>query len=131
MMTHHNHEAATIAAMHEQAAPPDLEYTPIADRLPELVRASEIADLRARVAELEAAVWKNCRDWDNAPPAAEWWAVDADGSAWFYEGEPSIQAQAWGGVGVWVLYHAGFVPLAALGLDWRDTLTARPMDAQP
>jgi len=36
------------------ACAPDLEYTPVAERLPELVRASEVADLRARVAELEA-----------------------------------------------------------------------------
>ena len=55
MMTHHNHEAATIAAMHEQAAPPDLEYTPIADRLPELVRASDLAALEAALEQAAAA----------------------------------------------------------------------------
>lgn len=35
------------------ACAPDLEYTPIASRLPELMRASEVADLRERLAELE------------------------------------------------------------------------------
>ena len=52
MYNNHNHEAASVAAMHAQTAP-DLEYTPICDRLPELVRTSEVASLRARVAELE------------------------------------------------------------------------------
>ena len=37
----------------EEQPAPDLEYTPIADKLPELVRAEEVAALRARVAELE------------------------------------------------------------------------------
>jgi len=35
------------------ACAPDLEYTPFIERLPELARASEVADLRARVTELE------------------------------------------------------------------------------
>ncbi len=48
-------EAELIARMHTEWASgaPDLEYTPIADKLPELVRAEEVAALRARVAELE------------------------------------------------------------------------------
>ena len=115
------------------ACAPDLEYTPFIERLPELVRASEVAALRERVAELEAAIWKNCRDWDNAPDAAEWWAVDADGSAWFFVEKPRVQTEAWGGIAgirFWRagvrFWRAGYCPLSALGLDWRDTLTARP-----
>ena len=48
------YEAATIEAMHAQAAPvaPDLEYTPIADKLPELVRPAEVAALREEAARL-------------------------------------------------------------------------------
>ena len=43
------HEAATIEAMHTQAAPvaPDLEYTPITASLPRLVRREELDAARA------------------------------------------------------------------------------------
>ena len=47
------YEAAAIEAMHTGMYA-DLEYTPIAERLPELVRAEDVAALRTRVAELEA-----------------------------------------------------------------------------
>ena len=51
------HEAATIEAMHTgDYSAPDLEYTPIVDKLPELVRPAEVAALRQRVVELEAAL---------------------------------------------------------------------------
>ena len=48
-------EAELIARMHTEWASgaPDLEYTPITAPLPELVRAEDVAALRARVAELE------------------------------------------------------------------------------
>lgn len=48
-------EAELIARMHTEWASgaPDLEYTPITDPLPAVVRAEEVAALRARVAELE------------------------------------------------------------------------------
>ena len=39
-------EAELIQAMHEERAP-DLEYTPVLDRLPELVRPADLAALRA------------------------------------------------------------------------------------
>lgn len=57
------------------ACAPDLECTPFIEPLPELVRASEVADLRARVAELEGQLatmegernswrdkWQTCHD---------------------------------------------------------------------
>ena len=58
------YEAATIEAMHAQAAPvaPDLEYTPIPDPLPRLVRREELDAMRARVAELEDII---TRKWGN------------------------------------------------------------------
>jgi len=51
-------EAELIARMHTEWASgaPDLEYTPIAAPLPELVRPAEVAALRQRVVELEAAL---------------------------------------------------------------------------
>ena len=61
------YEAAIIEAMHTQAAPvapepPDLEYTPIPDPLPRLVRREELDAARARVAELEDII---TRKWGN------------------------------------------------------------------
>ena len=53
------YEAATIEAMHAQAAPvapepPDMEYTPITAPLPRLVRREELDAAKARIATLEA-----------------------------------------------------------------------------
>ena len=53
-MTPEQREAELIAAMHEGRAPVDMEYTPIAAPLPELVRPAEVAAMRARITELEA-----------------------------------------------------------------------------
>ena len=50
------YEAAIIESMHTGWAAPDLEYTPITAPLPELVRPAEVAALRQRVVELEAAL---------------------------------------------------------------------------
>ena len=46
--------------MHAQAAPvaPDLEYTPIADKLPELVRPAEVEALREEYSRLYI-MWEN------------------------------------------------------------------------
>ena len=62
------HEAATIESMHTQAAPSalDLEYTPITDPLPALVRREELdaakADLAvcAEVLRVAADVLRAC-----------------------------------------------------------------------
>lgn len=51
-------EAATIAAMHEQRAPVDLEYTPITAPLPELVRPAEVEALREEYSRLYI-MWEN------------------------------------------------------------------------
>ena len=57
------HEAAIIESMHTgDYTAPDLEYTPIPDPLPELVRREELDAARARVAELEDII---TRKWGN------------------------------------------------------------------
>ena len=57
-MTPEQREAAAVEAMHTQAAPVDLEYTPITARLPRLVRAEDVTAMTAadarRAAELAA-----------------------------------------------------------------------------
>lgn len=39
----------------------------------------------------------NRPDWDEAPEWARWWAVDSDGSAYWYEQKPEYEE--W--IGVW------------------------------
>ena len=56
------YEAAIIESMHTGWAAPDLEYTPITDPLPALVRREELDAMRARVAELEDII---TRKWGN------------------------------------------------------------------
>ena len=46
--------ARTVADVDGEPEPPDLEYTPITAPLPAVVDAAEVAELRARIAELEA-----------------------------------------------------------------------------
>ena len=56
------YEAAIIESMHTGWAAPDLEYTPITDPLPALVRREELDAARARVADLEDII---NRKWGN------------------------------------------------------------------
>ena len=57
------HEAAIIESMHTgDYTAPDLEYTPIPDPLPRLVRREELDAMRSRVAELEDII---TRKWGN------------------------------------------------------------------
>lgn len=91
-----------------------------------------VAELEQRAATLEAAIWQMCRDWSAAPREAQWWAADCDGQVYWYECEPTR-----GEMGVWKshirggVWVGGVCPLAALGIDWSDTLTQRPTEAQP
>ena len=167
-MTPEQREAATIEAMHVQAAPVDLEYTPITAPLPRLLRAADIAAqsaadarraaelaaeqartstirgallavedenacLRARVAELEAqlgvavvARTSVAPDWSTAPHWANWWAMDGDGTAWWYEDEP-IPSRRYAR---WIVKGDGR-SCAASNTDWRSMLVARPQAVQP
>ena len=48
------HEAAIIESMHTGWAAPDLEYTPISDPLPQLVRREELDAMRGDLAACAA-----------------------------------------------------------------------------
>ena len=86
--------------------------------------AAEIAALRERIAELEAKVpTKPEPNWDEAPEWANWWAVDEDGSAWWYILKPSLDESEWFTERV----DSNFAGRANLnGYDWKQTLTQRP-----
>jgi hypothetical protein len=64
-------------------------------------------------------------DWSTAPEEAEWWAVDEDeGAFWYDEPKPYllIAGRTWSADGHFSA--AGFVALN--GTDWRTTLRQRP-----
>ena len=72
------YEAATIEAMHAQAAPvapepPDMEYTPITAPLPRLVRREELDAAKAEIEHLRAdnATLRAKLDGWNTMPAEE------------------------------------------------------------
>ncbi len=65
-------------------------------------------------------------DWTKAPPWAMWWAVDANGMAWWYATQPeylSGDGTEWAcGQPAW---RVGEIDLP-VGVDWRTTLRRRP-----
>lgn len=69
-------------------------------------------------------------DWTNAPEWAQWWAVDANGMAWWYATQPEYLS---GDGTEWdcgqQARRVGEIDLP-LGTDWRTTLRRRP-EAQP
>ena len=116
--------AAELAA--EQARISTIRGAPLAVE-------DENACLRARVAELEAqlgvavvARTSVAPDWSTAPHWANWWAMDGDGTAWWYEDEP-IPSRRYAR---WIVNGDGR-NCAASNTDWRSMLVARPQAVQP
>lgn len=64
-------------------------------------------------------------DWSNAPEWAQWYAIDADGSAsWFKSGrEPSVYMAQWGVGDGWEFNQRITLPI---GIDWRLCKWQRP-----
>jgi hypothetical protein len=65
-------------------------------------------------------------DWDEAPDWAQWWAVDDDGAAYWYELRPEVEGLAWG-----CRSDVGCAPANVdysqpLGYDRRASLRQRP-----
>jgi len=61
-------------------------------------------------------------DWDQAPTWAYWWAMDADGEAYWYAIEPEIFKDNWESVDL-----VDDAPTFGLLPDnWKDSLTGRP-----
>ena len=88
------------------------------DRAPELV---DYIPLHPPVAAPEP-------DWSQAPPWANWWAVEhaygSLGMAYWFANEPVLQYSEWSDFpGTKALYNPVDLPL---GIDWRTTLTKRP-----
>ena len=97
--------------------------------------ADTIAATMRKMKRLEALVFDACRRWADAPPWASWWAVNPDGAALWYAQKPAAAQTGWRLAGPLEyaddnMEYAGECPLDALGLDWRDSLTAKP-EAQP
>lgn len=72
-------------------------------------------------------------DWSQAPDWAQWWAVDADGTAVWYEAEPFVSDP--------FMWDWNYTPHTQnkidkilhipIGIDWRTTLRRRPQPEQP
>lgn len=81
--------------------------------LPDHLRLCELVDAPPVMPEA---------DWSKAPDTAQFWAIDADGRAFWYLDEPHIAEPCW--------YDATyqFAPKVDLpiGIDWRTTLRKRP-----
>ncbi len=60
-------------------------------------------------------------DWKDAPPWAQFLAMDRDGEWYWFELEPCEGDESW-----LRPYGTGNVLLAARDLPWRDTLEPRP-----
>jgi hypothetical protein len=58
-------------------------------------------------------------DWKDAPEGMKWLAMDEDGSWYWFENKPSINRCMWAN-------DTGYNELAALPVDWKDTLEPRP-----
>lgn len=72
-------------------------------------------------------------DWSEAPSWASWWAVDADGEAFWYEKQPKAHPYNWSW---WYKADVGEIQacpaILSLGsLDWRESARERPKKDLP
>ena len=67
-------------------------------------------------------------DWSKAPPQANWWARDKDGSGFWYSKRPSAHRHSFIADGYFVAADndCPFIDCSFELDNWRDTLTARP-----
>lgn len=61
-------------------------------------------------------------DWSKAPEWANWWAMDEDGTAWWYENKTYCKENEWTGTG-------NCMKVSRKNDGWRDTLRERPKQA--
>lgn len=95
-----------------------------------LAGCSAREQLRAALQGIDAQPAMPRPDWTQAPEWATWWAVDADGYAWWYRYEPQQDATSWyddesfsaHGKSFKNAYHVD-IPL---GVDWRTLKFKRP-----
>ena len=67
-------------------------------------------------------------DWSKAPPQANWWARDKDGSGFWYSKRPSAHRHSFIADGYFVAADndCPFIDCSFELDNWRDTLTVRP-----
>lgn len=75
--------------------------------------------LRVAIAALETMT----PDWETAPEWAEWWAVDEDGAAYWYDVEPRMVKSMW--------WAAGAKDMLQPFTNWRESLEQRPKNEKP
>lgn len=91
-------------------------------------REDVLAAVDAALAWLDAQPEAPEPDWTTAPDWAQWWAVDADGLAYWYGIVPPTLSPTHD---MWDTGPDGFdTPIGyidlPLGIDWRTTLRTRP-----
>jgi hypothetical protein len=69
-----------------------------------------------------ASVEVKAPDWSQAPEWAQWWAVDPDGSAYWFEEEPVVTDECWDNV------HFQYEMVDGLSVvdNWQETKVQRP-----
>ena len=67
-------------------------------------------------------------DWSKAPPQANWWARDKDGSGFWYSKRPSAHRHSFIANGYFIAADndCPFIDCSFELDNWRDTLTVRP-----
>lgn len=91
-------------------------YDLVADEIEGLVSVQYSLPTFQRIRTWLAAIEDIKPDWKQAPTWAQWWAVDANGTAWWHEFEPKLYSRQWFQEGQ--CYEARFVALPE-GCDWR------------
>lgn len=91
-----------------------------------------IADILAEADRRDALLAKQAKaelfpDWSEAPQWANWWAVDGDGSSYWYANKPYLDKGS--KLKLWFT-DGGFeasvdFPLRSHGTDWQETLCKR------
>ena len=83
-------------------------------------RSDEVKRLQARVTELEAYQRGLSPDWTSAPTWANYWAMDKDGTSFWYAQEPTLEDYYWNNNGVYSQCEA------CVAERWIDSLCHRP-----
>ena len=69
--------------------------------------------------------------WDYAPEWANYYAMDSDGSGWWYESEPKFINGSWGQGGYMLLADNYQLAAAAHSLEARPVQAPRPAPLEP
>ena len=64
--------------------------------------------------------------WEHIKPEYKWAAMDADGEVYAFDLRPSDDADQWVPTGDKAIMINGVLNINTAGIDWRESLTARP-----